>query len=93
MALSGSLTPKAWTDRSGEARPALDMVAHAVLTAYHVTRKRQAVSTGPGSSGAPDPAPSSAPKGRRSGPSPGQVDAALDFYAGASGKCGEEPHG
>jgi len=40
---SGELTPKVWTDKNGEARPALDMVAHAVLTAYHVARKRQAV--------------------------------------------------
>ncbi|MCX7178894.1 MAG: hypothetical protein NTX56_09030 [Proteobacteria bacterium] len=36
--------PKAWTDRNGETKPSLDMVAHAVLTTYHVTRKRQAVS-------------------------------------------------
>ncbi|SOY48372.1 single-stranded DNA-binding protein [Cupriavidus taiwanensis] len=43
VALSGSLTPKVWTDKNGETRPALDMVAHAVLTAYHVKRKRQAV--------------------------------------------------
>ncbi|CAJ0797235.1 single-stranded DNA-binding protein [Ralstonia holmesii] len=43
VSLSGSLTPKAWMDRNGETRPALDMVAHAVLTAYHVKRKRQAV--------------------------------------------------
>lgn len=43
IALSGSLTPKTWTDREGNARPALDLVAHAVLTSYHVTRKRNAV--------------------------------------------------
>lgn len=43
VSLSGSLTPKVWTDRNGEARPALDMVAHVVLTAYHVKRKRQAI--------------------------------------------------
>jgi len=43
IALSGALTPKVWTDKNDEARPALDMVAHAVLTAYHVKRKRQAV--------------------------------------------------
>ena len=46
VALSGALTPKAWTDKNGEARPALDMVAHAVLTAYHVNRKRQATQAG-----------------------------------------------
>ena len=43
VALSGTLTPKVWTDKNGEARPALDMVTHAVLTAYHVKRKRKAV--------------------------------------------------
>lgn len=42
VALSGSLTPKVWTDKDGETRPSLDMVAHAVMTAYHVKRKRQA---------------------------------------------------
>ncbi|MBK8664994.1 MAG: single-stranded DNA-binding protein [Burkholderiales bacterium] len=43
VALSGALTPKVWTDKDGTARPSLDLVAHAVLTSYHVTRKRQAV--------------------------------------------------
>lgn len=43
VALSGELTPKVWTDKAGASRPALDMVAHAVLTEYHVNRKRQAV--------------------------------------------------
>jgi single-stranded DNA-binding protein len=42
VALSGELTPKVWVDKNGDARPSLDLVAHAVLTAYHVTRKRQA---------------------------------------------------
>ena len=44
MSISGALTPKAWTDRNGEVKPSLDMVAHALLTTYHVTRKRKAVS-------------------------------------------------
>jgi single-stranded DNA-binding protein len=44
VALAGSLTPKIWTDRDGNAKPALDMVAANVLTAYHVARKRKAVS-------------------------------------------------
>ncbi|SIT37730.1 hypothetical protein BN2475_120180 [Paraburkholderia ribeironis] len=35
--------PKVWTDRDGNARPALDMVAHAALSAYHVQRRRKAV--------------------------------------------------
>ena len=42
VALAGALTPKVWTDRNGEARPALDMVAAQVLSAYHVKRKRRA---------------------------------------------------
>lgn len=48
VALSGALTPKVWTDKQGNARPALDLIAHAVLTAYHVTRKRKAVRGTPG---------------------------------------------
>ncbi len=47
VALSGALTPKVWSDREGNTKPALDMVAHAVLTAYHVTRKRKAVTERP----------------------------------------------
>lgn len=43
IALSGALTPKVWTSKEGNTRPALDLVAHAVLSPYHVTRKRQAV--------------------------------------------------
>lgn len=43
LALSGSLTPKAWTDREGQARPSLDMIAEQVLTAYHVRRRRDAM--------------------------------------------------
>ena len=42
VALSGALTPKVWETKDGEHRPALDLVAHAVLTPYHVTRKRKA---------------------------------------------------
>lgn len=44
VALSGTLTPKVWTDRNGAAHAQADLVAHAVLTAYHVRRKRKAVS-------------------------------------------------
>ena len=47
VALAGSLTPKAWIDREGTARPALDLVASQVLSAYHVTRKRKAVERKP----------------------------------------------
>ena len=41
VALAGNLTPKVWTDKQGNTRPALDMVAHQVLTAYHVSSKRR----------------------------------------------------
>jgi len=40
LALSGALTPKVWTDKQGNTRPALDMIATQVLSAYHVNRKR-----------------------------------------------------
>jgi len=42
VALSGPLTVKAWLSRDGTPKPSIDMVAHALLTAYHVTRKRKA---------------------------------------------------
>lgn len=43
VSLAGELTPKVWQPRNGgEARPTLDMIAHAVLSAYHITRKRKA---------------------------------------------------
>lgn len=48
VALSGALTPKVWTDKQGNTRPALDLIAHAVLTAYHVARKRKATQGKPG---------------------------------------------
>ena len=47
VALSGTLTVKVWTDRDGLVRPGLDMQAHAVLTAYHVRKRRQAVGEDP----------------------------------------------
>ncbi len=43
VALAGALTPKVWTDKQGNTRPALDMVATQVLTAYHSARKQQAL--------------------------------------------------
>lgn len=45
VSLAGAITPKVWTPpNGGEPRPSLDMIVHGVLTAYHVRRKRQAVS-------------------------------------------------
>lgn len=38
VSLSGVLTSKVW-----QGKPALDLVAHGVMTAYHVTRKRRAM--------------------------------------------------
>ncbi|QVN19904.1 single-stranded DNA-binding protein [Burkholderia pyrrocinia] len=52
VSLSGALTPKVWTDKNGTVKPALDMVAHGLLTAYHVQRKRKAVHP-PASDGQP----------------------------------------
>ena len=43
VALAGEFTPKVWTDRDGNAKPSADMKAHALLTPYHVNRKRQAM--------------------------------------------------
>ena len=43
VALTGELTPKVYVPKEGEPRPSLDLLAHAVLTEYHVQRKRQAV--------------------------------------------------
>ncbi len=39
VALAGALTPKVWNDKQGNTRPALDMVATQVLTAYHALQK------------------------------------------------------
>jgi single-stranded DNA-binding protein len=43
LALTGALTPKVWTDKQGNTRPALDMVASQVVSVYHVDRKRAAL--------------------------------------------------
>ena len=40
VALSGSITPKVWTDKQGIARPAIDMVAYQVLSAYQTGRSQ-----------------------------------------------------
>ncbi|MGB5851418.1 MAG: single-stranded DNA-binding protein [Rhodanobacter sp.] len=43
VTLAGELTPKVWTDKDGNARLSADMKAHALLTPYHVQRRRQAM--------------------------------------------------
>ena len=40
--LAGTLIPKAWTDRDGDPRAALDMTATACLTPYAVQKRRDA---------------------------------------------------
>ncbi|MCB1979664.1 MAG: single-stranded DNA-binding protein [Burkholderiaceae bacterium] len=40
LALTGSLTPRVWTDKQGNARPSLDMVANAVLAAHDAHEMR-----------------------------------------------------
>jgi single-stranded DNA-binding protein len=42
VALSGALTPKVWTDKNGLIKPAMDMVAHRVMTAHEGRRKGDA---------------------------------------------------
>ena len=46
-AVTGPLKIGVWQDKEGNTRPALDLVAHQVLTSYHVTRKRAAVRPAP----------------------------------------------
>lgn len=55
VSLSGALTPKVWQPANGQPRIVLDLVAHAAITAYHVTRKRAAIQPKPvaKSAGAP----------------------------------------
>jgi single-stranded DNA-binding protein len=47
VALAGELTAGAYTDKEGTAKPSLDLLAHSVLTEYHVARKRKAVTEVP----------------------------------------------
>lgn len=42
LALAGSMTPKAWTDREGNSRPSVDMVAAQVMTLYGLKKRRAA---------------------------------------------------
>lgn len=46
VALSGSLSPRVWTDKQGNARPSLDMVAHRALSAHDVPQRRAAAQEG-----------------------------------------------
>lgn len=46
LALAGTLKPGAWTDREGNARPSIDVVAAQVLTVYGLKKKRDAAKAG-----------------------------------------------
>ena len=41
VSLAGSLTPKVWSDKQGNTRPALDMVVMNVMTAYQAAHKHR----------------------------------------------------
>jgi single-stranded DNA-binding protein len=41
VALAGSLSPKAWTDKEGQPRPALDMQVRQVLSVHQLSKKRE----------------------------------------------------
>lgn len=43
VALSGELTVSTYEARDGSVRPSLNLTAHAVLTTYHVQRRRKVV--------------------------------------------------
>ena len=68
VALSGTLTPKVWTDRHGDAKPSLDLTAHAVLTPYHVTRKRKTAETDSAGNAPNQPATPKTGRGQGNGP-------------------------
>ena len=57
LALAGTLKPGAWTDREGNARPSVDMVAAQVLTVYGLKKKREASGQAAERPQAPGPAP------------------------------------
>ena len=66
------LTPKAWTDKEGQARPSLDMVASQVLSVYQVKRRRDTASGSDQPVRAAPPVPAPARRGDyRSTPPPG----------------------
>jgi single-stranded DNA-binding protein len=44
VAMSGELSIKVYTGKDGVAKPSVDLIAHAVISEYHVVRKRRAMS-------------------------------------------------
>jgi single-stranded DNA-binding protein len=53
LAVAGSMTPKAWTDREGTVRPSVDMVAAQVMTLYGLKKRRAAATPSEGTEDAP----------------------------------------
>ena len=47
VAIAGELKVSVYTDKEGTTKPSLDLTAHAVLTEYHVQRKRRAMTDMP----------------------------------------------
>jgi single-stranded DNA-binding protein len=43
VSLTGSLTPRVWSDKQGNTRPSLDMVVSNVLTVYTLSQKQGAL--------------------------------------------------
>ncbi|WP_084150855.1 single-stranded DNA-binding protein [Azohydromonas australica] len=87
VSVAGTLTPKVWTDREGQARPSLDMVASQVLSAYQVKRKRDTVGAAAGSAEPPArtpypsaPAPAAARRGDYRAPPPPGAEPGADGW-------------
>jgi hypothetical protein len=38
VSLVGSLSPKVWTDKQGQSRVSVDMIAHRAMTVYHASK-------------------------------------------------------
>jgi single-stranded DNA-binding protein len=45
VSMVGEATPKVWTDKDGNAKPSLSLLAHAVISPFSVKRKRKAAAS------------------------------------------------
>lgn len=55
VSVVGRLTPGAWTDKEGKARPSVDVVADQVLSVYAIRKKRDAAQGKSGDAGRDGP--------------------------------------
>ncbi|CAJ0777677.1 single-stranded DNA-binding protein [Ralstonia chuxiongensis] len=62
VSVAGKLTPGAWLDKEGNARPSVDVVADQVLSVYSIRKKRDAAQ-GRGGGGQREDRPDTAPVG------------------------------